>query len=63
MVTETEAGDFLFARGEVGRCFGGVGDDGEGHDGCEDRGEAFDEEEEAPGGDGGELGEFDDDVG
>lgn len=63
LVTEAEAGDFLLAWAEVACCFGGVGDDGEGGDGCEDRGESLDEEEEPPGGDGGELGEFYNDVG
>ena len=42
---EAEAGDFLFAGGEVGRCLRGVGDDAPGEGGDKDGGEALDEEE------------------
>lgn len=60
---EAEAGDFSLARGQVAGGLGGVWDDVPGGDGDEDGGEALDEEEDAPGGDGAGLAELDDEPG
>lgn len=58
-MAEAKAGDLLLALGQVVGCLGRVWDDAPGDDGDDYGGKAFDEEEEAPRGDGAEMADFD----